>query len=657
MISKALAIMAAAFAAGIAPDPVVVPHEWAREHVTVPDGPYARAKWSPTVAPYLVEILDKCSPADPCTRITVEKSAQTGFTGVGTIFAMLCIATAPDNILIVQPTTDAAKDYVRNKLNPAIEACDPVATRVLPQTSRSGMDSTMLSKRFPGGYCRVGGANSAASLSSHTARFTFRDEIDRWPRNLANQGSPQKMVDARQLSFRETGTDKSLEISTPTEEGDSPIHEAYEAGDRRTYHVPCPQCGAMQKLEWERLEFNDTVPHGAHYVCAENGCVISHAHKARMLAHGRWVAEMPGPGRHPSYHIDALYSPFVSWDDVAHEWVLAKGDVEALKAFTNLWLGRPFRTEGDAPRWADLKERAGAGIISGPGTVPSSALILTMGVDVQADRLEASIWGWGVGRTSYLINHVVLEGDTLQLAVWQALGVLHATPIAAANGQQREILQTAVDAGFRPQMTYDWVRGRPNACAVKGYAGTMDQPIGKGRTIRYTRKGTADKLSVKLHMVGTDRLKREFYGALALEGPDKDGAFPPGFVHLASGLGDEVYRGLVAERLVAIEKRGGGVRYEWMVEKGVRNEPLDCAVYARAAAYRLGIGTFSAERWAALAASLGAPAEEAQLDLLRAVQAPRARGAEGDASSEARRPPAGNGRGGFLGGRGRGWLK
>ena len=44
-----------------------------------------------------------------------------------------------------------------------------------------------------------------------------------------------------------------------------------------------------------------------------------------------------------------------------------------------------------------------------------------MGADVQADRLEASVWGWGIGKTSYLIEHIVLPGNTAELQVWANL--------------------------------------------------------------------------------------------------------------------------------------------------------------------------------------------------------------------------------------------
>ncbi len=104
---KALMALAAtavaAFAAGLAPDPIVRPSDWAAENIIVPDGPFAGEKWSSEIAPYLIELLDCLAPRHPRTTVTMGKSAQTGFTGAGIAWLGLLIDTAPADMLAVHP--------------------------------------------------------------------------------------------------------------------------------------------------------------------------------------------------------------------------------------------------------------------------------------------------------------------------------------------------------------------------------------------------------------------------------------------------------------------------------------------------------------------------------------------------------------------------
>lgn len=617
LIPELIAI--AAFA--LAPDPVIKPAAWAAENIVVPDGPYAGERWSSKIAPHLVEPLDCLALDHPCTSVTVRKSAQTGFTGLGTAWLGAMIDTAPARMLAVQPTVDAAKDYNREKLQPTIDATPALKLKVAELKSRDGRGSTTLSKSFRGGSLTIAGANSTVGLRSKTVRYVFADEIDEWPADLEGQGDPMKMVDARQFAFRATGGWKKLQISTPTLKGASRIDDEFEAGDQRYRHLPCPACGAEQVLEFENLKFEKTWPHKAVYICAANGCVIPHSEKRGMLAKARWIAAEPGPGRQPSFHFDSLTSPMVTWDDIAAAFVDAKGDPHKTQTFWNLWLARSFEVQGEAPGWEKLQRRAQEISNHGVGECPNAALFLTLGVDAQADRLEASVWGWGLGKTSFLIEHVVLPGNTAEPQVWADLTTFWQKTWITPLGRERRIECTAVDSGYRPTMTYDWTRDKPQVISIKGYSGRTDWAIGSPKKMTYTPRGKLVKSSTLNWMVGSWYLKAEIYGCLNLDGPDEDGNFPPGFVHLPSGLDDEVFRQLTAEKLVTVIRRGGQTDYQWQKVPRARNEVLDCAVYARAAAYSpfIHMGRMTLAQWEELAVTRGAPPDAAQVDLLHAM--------------------------------------
>ena len=72
---------------------------------------------------------------------------------------------------------------------------------------------------------------------------------------------------------------------------------------------------------------------------------------------------------------------------------------------------------------------------------------------------------------------------------------------------------------------------------------------------------------------------------------------PPGTIHLPDWVESEWLKQLVAERLVTVKTKRGFARLEWQKLRE-RNEALDARVYARAAAWIVGLDRWSEARWA-----------------------------------------------------------
>lgn len=500
----------------------------------------------------------------------------------------------------------------------------------MPAKSRSGGGSTALNKKFAGGSLRLTGANSTVDLRSKTVPLIATDEIDEFSHDLNGQGDVMRMIDARQDAFRKTGDYKKIEGGTPTVKGASRIDECYEAGDQRLYMVACPQCGERQPLIWDHLQYKPTWPHEAWYKCAANGCVITYDKQTTMLRGGEWIAQKPGGGRHPSFAINALYSPFLTWDQIVEDFISCGDDPLKLMSFFNLKLGESYELKGTAPGWKELMERAQRIKICKRGQIPDWALFVTAGVDVQENRLEGVTYGWGIGKTRVAIDRFILEGNTKELTVWANLTDIWMAEYRTVSGHIRYIEMMAVDAGYRPEMVYNWVRGkeastrgRPKAMATKGANRATNWLIGSANKEKFNLHGSSDRGAVMLHMVGAYFGKASFYSYLTLEGPDAAGQFPTGFVHFAEDFDDTFYQQATAETLKPVEKRGGRVEYEWVLPGGRRNEVLDCSVLAEVGAVALGIDKMTPQQWAALHEERTACApEKGQMDLLSAVIAP-----------------------------------
>ncbi|CUW39683.1 putative Prophage LambdaW4, terminase large subunit [Magnetospirillum sp. XM-1] len=609
-----LSLIAGALAMGIAPDPVVSPVAWAKTNLIVADGPHAGHKWDDALTPYLPDILDCLAPDHPCTRVSVRKSAQTGLSQLGIVWTMFIVACAPAKAMVVFPTISSVQDFNREKLTPTIESTRCLRNKVREQRSRSAQGSTALNKRFPGGSLILTGANSSADLRSKTVKFLFCDEIDEWPFDLDGQGDPMEMADARQIAFHTTGEYKKFECSTPTIKGVSRIDASFEAGDQRYFQVPCPHCGEYQRLVFKNLMFDKVWPFNARYACAHCGSLIEHHHKRAMVQAGKWVAACPGPGRHPSFHIDALTSLLTTWDKLAEKFLSSKDDPQKLKAFVNLWLGEAWEERGEAPEWQRLFARRED---YRPRSIPMGGLILTCFTDVQANGLFYETVAWGKGKASWSIDIGFLPGETADPAgpVWRALEEVYERRYVDAYGVGWTIDLMAVDSGFNTGAVYEWVRRRPKAMATKGMPGWYHPPLGTPSKQDVTFGGRKLRRGLLLWPIGTWPLKAELYAALRKDGR-RDGAEedPPGYCHFTEALHDDGYfKQLTAEHLKDREVKGRTVR-EWVASGD--NHYHDCRIGNMALAEHLGVGRMTDDDWARLAAQRNVPPRASQGDLL-----------------------------------------
>jgi len=615
----AVAAVLGAIASGLAPDPEVRTVEWATENFVLVDGPYEGELWNADNAPYMVPIFEAIDD-EAVNVVSVRKSAQVAFTTAAIAWVGRNIDTAPSREMIIFPTLLSVQDFNREKLMPAIEASPALRRKVRSQTSRSSSGSTALSKRYPGGSLTLTGANSAADLRSKTTRRQFRDEIDEWPLDLEGQGDPYAMADARQIAYHATADWKRLEGSTPTIKGISRIDERFAAGDQRFFQVPCPHCGEFQRLEFgsketeHGLKFEKAWPYNAHYICRHNGCVIEHHDKREMLRRGKFVAEVPGPGRHPSFHIDALSSNFTTWNNVAEAFLAAKDDPQKLKAFVNLWLGESWEERGDAPDWAKLMNRRGD---YPEHTIPPGGLVLTAAADVQRDGIFYEVVAWGVDQQSWSIEIGYLPGSTatIDAPVWSDLNKVYERQWPDAYGGSWPVDQMAVDAGYQTQVVYNWTRRRHRSRAVKGVPGWYKPAIASAPSdVDLTYDGRRIK-GLKLWPVGIWPLKSTLYHNLRKAGRrDGEEADPPGYCHFSQFHDEAFFKQLTAEHLKERESKGRMVK-EW-VARGP-NHFHDTRIYNMAMAEALGLSTLTADQWKKIARDRGV-SDQVQRDMFAA---------------------------------------
>ena len=120
----------------------------------------------------------------------------------------------------------------------------------------------------------------------------------------------------------------------------------------------------------------------------------------------RYIAKFRTESEKRSFHLNELASPWKHWEEIIREFREAQkelkenGDINKMKTWINTTLGETWEERGksaDDDSIIGRRERYKADI-------PDGAVVLTAGVDVQDDRFEIEITGWGRGYESWGIK-------------------------------------------------------------------------------------------------------------------------------------------------------------------------------------------------------------------------------------------------------------
>lgn len=575
-VRSAAGVALVAAAAGLHRKSRMTVSEWADAKRILPDTAAEPGRWRTDRAPYLREIMDACS--DPAIeRVAVMKAAQVGYSEVILNVLGYYVDQDPAPILLVQISVGEAAKFSKERIAPMVEACPALRSRIAPARSRDS-GNTIESKGFPGGHLGIVGANAPSGLRSRARRVVLFDEVDGYPPSAGSEGDPIELARKRQSTFWNR---KELTGSTPTIADLSRIEEAVEECDElRRYHVPCPHCDHMQQLEWGgrdaaygiKWDVDDRgAPSEVGYLCRACGVLIEERHKTRMLARGEWVADEPHPNpTRVAFHIPGMLSPWVSWRQLVVEWLDAQGHPAKLQVFVNTRLGEVWDAQGSVVDADPLMARRET-YESEP--VPEDVVLITAGVDVQADRLEVEFVGWGVGDQSWSLDYLRIPGDPTTPQLWKDLDERVVQRVFEHPLGRLRVAATAVDSGFMTQQVYRFAKPRQaqRVWAVKGMAGEGKPIMG--------RPSLKNRQKVPLYPVGVDTAKAVVYGRLRIL------EHGPGFCHFPARFpyDQEFFRQLTAEKVVVRQSRNGHTKREWVRRHGRRAEVLDARVYALAA--------------------------------------------------------------------------
>lgn len=553
----------------IKPPPELTLSDWADENRRLSAEASSEAGvWNTSRAEYQRGIMDTISD-DTIETVVIMSCAQVGKTEMLLNLIGYHIEQNPCPILVIQPTLDMAQTFSKDRLAPMLRDTPVLKGKVKDARARDSGNTT-LKKNFDGGHITMCGANSPSSLASRPIRLVLFDEVDRFPPSAGSEGDPILLAKARAKTFHDK---KFVMVSTPTIEGSSRIASAFEETDKREYHVPCHECGEHHVMKWKNVHWEQDKPETACYACEHCGAIWDDAARYRAIRRGHWRATAPEVIGKAGFRLSGLYSPWTSLENAVRDFLEAKKLPETLRVFVNTFLGETWTDEGERVDDFDIashREDYGE-------KVPEGVVVLTAGCDVQSDRLEVEVVGFGVDEESWSIDYRTFYGDPNSAGVWAELDAYLSLTWEREDGVELTIKGSCVDSGgHHTQSVYRFCKPRlgKRIFAIKGIGG-------EGKPLINGRPSTNNNLKCKLWSIGVDTAKEIVYSRLKIK---EMGA---GYCHFPKHYTDEYFKQLTAEKVVKKYHKGFH-RREW-IKVRPRNEALDCRVYALAALNILGI--------------------------------------------------------------------
>ena len=524
--------------------------------------------WKTSRVPYLKGVMDAMSDTDT-EEVVFVKPTQVG--GTEFLYNTLgyVIMQDPSPCLLVYPSDQLAEFASKNRIQAMIGITDGMVDRYLPNESK------MLELQFSGMYLVLTGAQSPSALASRPVRFLLLDEVDKYPIRCGDEADPVSLARERTKTF--SYNKKILMASTPTIESNYIWQGYVTADERRHFYVPCPHCGEMQVFEFKNIKWPEGVNEPtkvkdlAWYECPHCKGMIRDAQKMKMLLNGEWRGDKKdktAPARKVAFHLNSIYSPWVTFGDMAKEFLESKDFPEKLRNFVNSWLGEPFRNKEAQNIAADLMQHQHRW---DRGVVPEGAQLLTVGVDVQLNHFWWSVWAWGEKVTGWMVDYGRVE-------TWDELEeIVVDRQYCNEDGEPFYVNLAAIDSGFRTDECYEFcAQFAEVARPIKGSSKRLTSPY----SVTTLEKERNTYGGLRLYVLDTHYFKDLLFGRLRKE------PTTPGSWSLFRDVPPEVVEHFTSEQKVLMtDRKTGRVIEEYQkVSSHAQNHILDTAVYAAAAA-------------------------------------------------------------------------
>lgn len=470
----------------------LTPSTWAEKYRRLSRAQSSRfGQWRNATAPYLAGIMDLPFRCPRVRRCYVLKAAQVGVSEALRNVLGYMASEEPDPCLLVLPDEKSGKTIFSDRIWPLLEDTEVLSSLT---TARS-RDISLYEVSLKNGWnLRLAWSGSATSLASHPIRVVIADELDKMATWVGTESDPLSLADVRTATYPNSIV---YAMSTPTTREGRIWRVVEDCQIRLYYFVPCPHCGARQRLTFDRIKWDKGLKHtdahkyaaavdakrAAWYECV-NGCRIvdkgmmnagcwqTEDGSFQFYADGRIVGQLPDGSDVGFIGPTSLHSLAAkhSWHSIAAEFIRCGGDGLRIQNFRNSWLGEPFEVQ--VTRTASNEISARRESAPPPLIVPDWACTLLATSDVQRDHFHWLIRAWGYGLRSQLIHYGMCRTfDELYAAIFGstfhsvALGPVACTALLIDSGD-----------GLRTNEIYEFAQKDQRICPIKGASWPMRRP-------------------------------------------------------------------------------------------------------------------------------------------------------------------------------------
>ena len=558
-----------------------------------------------SVTPYTREITEELSEYSKTTELAVMKPTQWAGTEIMLNHELYCIYYKIGPVLYVTSDDDLAGEHMEKRVDTMIKDSG-MQHLITPSVEKKGNKSTGDTKRaksFGGTFLRAIGSRSESKLSSTPIRVLHLDEEDKYPVKLVGGGDPSEKAKRRTDSYG--NLKKVFHNSTPKEKATSKIEPVFLQGDMRYYNYQCPKCKTMQRLKWDQIEWEKN-KHGkidlqfdddGHLLnnpvwhnCINKECdyKMKDYEKITLLreegygGHAKWIPtkkpDRPGLKSWKGHGLEG----FRSWVDIVVQWDAIEGDPILRQDMVNDVFGETWEQRVDKPDEHYLAARAETDWTR--GIINDRVHVLTMGVDVHPDRLEAALIGYTRRKECWAVEYYNIQGNTNDPndPCWDTLEEIIKDEYIKENKETIKIQVAFVDAqGSASDVVKAFCERFPYS--PNSWRGVY--PVLGKQTLSAIIKEHPSTILTPEILISDQSLKFEIYSSLKRKVPPAGHNFPNGFMHFPSDYSEEFYKQLVAEEVTEVINSKGVASWFISNTKQRRNETLDCVKMTLAGLY------------------------------------------------------------------------
>jgi len=499
-------------------------------------------------------------------------------------------------------------------------------------------------KKFVNGFLKLVGSNSTGNVkSTSSVGLAIIEEPDDTSDDVKGQGDSISSIEERLKRYM----DSTLIVGgTPAVKGLSKTEFRVLASDAKILPVECHECREKHVLDFANVDWDgkqgpseiakDTgevlsikheiygysKPETARYVCPNCQCewddyqrqenIRNTCFRARAAGdkYAGWTSTKPFYGKAGFMELGEVYAciPGTTMGDVVREYLEAEhlasvGDESKRIKFVNQKEGRPYEYKSGGPDIDELRDKA---LDYEEMVVPRGGYRLTVGVDLQHDRIAIIIRAWGRGEESWLVFAGEIYGDVKDRRdpVWIELKKILFTPIEHEQGFKVNIEAATIDTsdGTTNDAAYYFIRSNNKTSMVlmAGKGSSNDygtkEIFSKPKAIDTKGRNNtkASKHGLHVFIVGTHKAKDLTFGRMALKGTG------PGRFHVYKNVRSDYFKQMLGE--VKAPTRSG--RKTWQQKSGQAIEFWDGEQYALHAARTIKIHLMTDKQWDALEAKL-----------------------------------------------------